>query len=346
VEGFEAKAKDLVTLGEIEAAAERIRGVALDTPLLPFPEVSARVGGEVRLKCESLQPGGSFKIRGALNFVSQMADAELARGVVTYSSGNHGQALALAARARGARAVVVMPTTAPAVKVEGVREKGGEVIFAGTTSQERMARAEALAREEGLRVVPPFDHPHIIAGQGTVGLEIAQEWPEVEVVLVPIGGGGQVSGLSVALKAILPGVRVIGVEPEGAPAMRTALEAGKPVTLGRTESIADGLKPVRVGDLTFRHAQVFLDEVVLVDDQTIRAATSFLLHGRKLVVEYSGAATLAAVLGGAVEARGRKVAVVLSGGNLDASALEELAGGPRDWREMMEEEPGPERTSR
>jgi threonine dehydratase len=331
VETLGARAQDLVTLGDIEAAAERIRGVALNTPLLPFPEVSSWVGGEVRLKCESLQPGGSFKIRGAFNFVSQMADAELARGVVTYSSGNHGQALTLAAKARGARAVVVMPTTAPAVKVDGVREKGGEVIFAGTTSQERMAKAEALAKEEGLQVVPPFDHPHIIAGQGTVGLEIAQEWPEVEVVLVPIGGGGQISGLSVALKGLLPGVRVIGVEPEGAPAMRTALETGKPVTLERTESIADGLKPVRVGDLTFQHAQALVDDVVLVDDRTIRAATSLLLHGRKLVVEYSGAATLAAVLAGAVEARDRKVVAVLSGGNLDASALEELARSPQEW---------------
>jgi threonine dehydratase len=339
VKAFGAETQELVTLEEIEAAAERIRGVALNTPLLPFPEASARVGGEIRLKCESLQPGGSFKIRGAFNFMSQMTDAELACGVVTYSSGNHGQALALAAKARGARAVVVMPTTAPAVKVEGVRDKGGEVIFAGTTSQERMARAEALAQEEGLVVVPPFDHPRIIAGQGTVGLEIARDWPEVEVVLVPIGGGGQISGLSVALKGLLPGVRVIGVEPEGAPAMRTALEVGKPVTLERTESIADGLKPVRVGDLTFRHAQALLDDVVLVDDPTIRAATSFLLHRRKLVVEYSGAATLAAVLGGAVEARDRKVAVVLSGGNLDASAMEELARSPQEagglWKSSL-----------
>jgi threonine dehydratase len=333
VDGSVTEPQDLVSLEEIQAAAERIRGVALRTPLLPFPEVSDRMGGDVRLKCECLQPGGSFKIRGAFNFVAQMTDDELARGVVTYSSGNHGQALALAARARGGRAVVVMPTTAPAVKVDGVREKGGEVVFAGTTSQERMIRAEALAMEAGLVVVPPFDHPRIIAGQGTVGLEIAEDWPEVDAVLVPIGGGGQVSGLAVALKALLPGVRVIGVEPEGAPAMRTALEAGEPVTLDHSDSIADGLKPVRVGDLTFRHAQALLDEIVLVDDQTIRAATSHLLHGRKLVVEYSGAATLAAVMAGAVEARGRRVAVVLSGGNLDASALKELARSPWRWAE-------------
>ena len=319
----------LVSLEEIKAAAERIRGVAVRTPLLPFKEASEQVGGEVRLKCESLQPAGSFKIRGALNFVSQLSDAELARGVITYSSGNHGQALSLAAREKGARAVVVMPTTAPAVKVEGVKDKGGEVVFAGTTSHERKTKAEAMAREEGLMVVPPFDHPHIIAGQGTMGLEIAEEWPEVDQVLVPIGGGGQISGLSVALKALLPHVQVIGVEPEGAPGMRAALDAGEPVTLDGVDTIADGLKPVRVGDLTFRHARAYVDDVVLVDDQAIKAATSVLLLQRKLVVEYSGAATLGALLSGVVDARDRKVVAVLSGGNLDSSVIEDLSRDAR-----------------
>jgi threonine dehydratase len=247
--------------------------------------------------------------------------------VITYSSGNHGQALSLAAREKGARAVVVMPTTAPAVKVEGVEAKGGEVVFAGTTSHERKTKAENMAREEGLLVVPPFDHPHIIAGQGTIGLEIAEEWPAVDAVLVPIGGGGQVSGLSVAMKAALPHVQVIGVEPTGAPGMRAALDAGKPVTLEQVDTIADGLKPVRVGDLTFRHAEAFLDDVVLVDDDAIREATSVLLHQRKLVVEYSGAATLGAVLSGVVDARGRRVVVVVSGGNRDPSAIQDLVRG-------------------
>ena len=179
-------------------------------------------------------------------------------------------------------------------------------------------------------VVPPFDHPHIIAGQGTMGLEIAEQWPEVETVLVPIGGGGQISGLSVALKAVLPRVQVIGVEPAGAPGMRSALDAGEPVTLDGVDTIADGLKTVRVGDLTFRHVQTHVDDVVLVDDRAIRAATSLLLLRRKLVVEFSGAATLGAVLSGVVDVRDRKVVVVLSGGNLDPSVIQDLtrdAGG-------------------
>ncbi len=317
---------DLVTLDEIQGAAVRIRGVAVPTPLVPFPELSEETGGDVRLKCESLQRAGSFKIRGAYNFVSQLSRDEVARGIITYSSGNHAQAVALAARERGVRAVVVMPVTAPGVKVEGAMRLGAEVVFEGTTSLERKARAEAMAGEKGLAMVPPFDHPRIIAGQGTVGLEIVQDWPEVELVLVPIGGGGLASGTAAALKRLLPRVRVVGVEPEGAPAMRAALDAGEPVTLPRTETIADGLAPVKAGALTFLHAREFLDDVVLVRDDAIRSATKALLLRRKLVVEYSGAATLAAVMSGAVEASGLRTALVLSGGNLDPSLLERLAG--------------------
>jgi threo-3-hydroxy-L-aspartate ammonia-lyase len=314
----------LVGLGEIRGAAERIRVVAVRTPLLPFPELSQEEGGEVRLKCESLQRSGSFKIRGAYNFVSQLPREEMERGIITYSSGNHAQAVALAARERGVRAVVVMPTTAPGVKVDGTRRLGGEVVFEGTTSLERKIRAEAMAADQGLAMVPPFDHPWIIAGQGTVGLEIAEEWPEVDLVLVPIGGGGLASGTAAALKRLLPRVRVVGVEPEGAPAMRAALNAGEPVTLPGTETIADGLAPVRAGSLTFLHAREFLDDVVLVTDDAIRGATATLLNRRKLVVEYSGAATLAAVVSGSVEVAGLNVAVILSGGNLDPSLLEGL----------------------
>lgn len=318
----------LVTLQEIEAAAKRIKGIALRTPLLSFPELSEDLGGEVRLKCESLQRSGSFKIRGALNFVSQLPHEELKRGLITYSSGNHAQAVALAARLEGVRAVVVMPTTAPGVKVEGARRLGAEVVFEGTTSIHRKNRAEALAEKEGLAMVPPFDHPFIIAGQGTVGLEIAEDWPEVEVVLVPIGGGGLASGIAAALKALLPHAQVVGVEAKGAASMRAALDAGKPVTLDGSDTIADGLAPVRTGDLTFLHGRALFDDVVLVDDEAIRRAAALLLSRRKLVVEYSGAASLGALLSGAVDARGRKVGAVLSGGNLDPSLLESLAGTP------------------
>jgi len=314
-----------VTLQDVEVAAARLRGVALRTPLLPFPELSEKMGGEVRLKCESLQRAGSFKIRGAHNFVSQLSPQALAGGIITYSSGNHGQAIALAGGLKGSRVVVVMPTTAPEVKVEGARRLGAQVVFEGTTSAHRKARAEAMAASEGLTMVPPFDHPAIIAGQGTVGLEIMEDWPEVDTVLVPIGGGGLVSGIAVAVKAFDARVRVIGVEAGGAPAMRAALDAGAPVTLERVDTIADGLAPVRVGDLTFAHASTLLDDVVLVEDEAIREAAALLIRRRKIVVEFSGAAPVGALLRGAVDARARRVAVVLSGGNLDSSALEDLA---------------------
>ncbi|MFO8174464.1 MAG: threonine/serine dehydratase [Longimicrobiales bacterium] len=320
---------DLVAFSEVEAAAERIRGVVLRTPLLPFPELSRELGGEIRLKCESLQRSGSFKVRGAFNFLDHLSREELERGVITYSSGNHAQAMALAARLKGVRAVVVMPTTATGVKVEGARELGAEVHFEGTLSLERQARAEAIAAKDGFTMVPPFDHPWIIAGQGTVGLEIAQDWPRVDTVLAPIGGGGLSSGIAVALKALLPGVRFVGVEPLGAASMGAALAAGEPVTLDVADTLADGLRTNRAGDHTFRHARALFDDVVQVEDEAIMEATSLLFHRRKLVVEPSGAATLGAVLSGAVPVQGQNVAVVLSGGNLDPSMVASLASETR-----------------
>lgn len=317
--------RTLVGLEDVRAAQERIQGVALRTPLLPFPEVSQELGAEVRLKCENLQPSGSFKVRGAVNFLSRLSAEELERGVVTYSSGNHGQAMALAAGMRGARAVVVMPETAPEVKVSGARRLGAEVVFAGTTSIDRQARAEALVEAEGLTMVPPFDHPWIIAGQGTLGVEIVEDWPELDLVLAPIGGGGLISGLCVAVKALRPDARILGIEASGAPTMKAALEAGEPVRLESTDTIADGLKPLRAGDLTFQHASRYLDDVALVEDEAIMDAASILLFRRRVVVELSGAATLGAILSGRVPVEGLKVAVVLSGGNLDPSHIHTLS---------------------
>src|SRR5688572_24994317 len=306
----------MVTLDDIRTAAERVRGIARITPLL---DVSTLAGRPLWLKCESLQPGGAFKIRGAYNMVARLTPEQRAVGVVTYSSGNHGQAMALAAREMGAPAVVVMPTTAPAIKVEGARGYGAEVIFAGTTSSDRKTRAEQEAAARGLTMVPPFDHDWIIAGQGTLGLEILEQRPDVETVLVPVGGGGLLAGVAAAIKQTRRAVRVVGVEPSGAAAMKASLEAGEPVTLPKTESIADGLMPVRPGDLTFAHAQAFVDEVVTVDDAQIIDAVLWLFASAKIVAEPSGAATVAAALAG--HAQGITVAVV-SGGNI---ALEKLA---------------------
>jgi threonine dehydratase len=212
-----------------------------------------------------------------------------------------------------------MPTTAPAVKVEGARRLGAEVVFEGTTSIERKVRAEALAAERGLAIIPPFDHPDIIAGQGTVGLEILEDWPEVEAVLVPVGGGGLLSGVAAWVKRARPSCVVVGVEPEAADAMQRSIRAGAPVTIEPRPTIADGLMPVRPGDLTFEHARALVDEFVTVEEEAIAEATARLLEQARLVVEPSGAAAVAALLSGRFQPRGRRIAVVLSGGNLSLS---------------------------
>jgi threonine dehydratase len=320
-----SRSEPIVTLDAIRAAADRIKPIARTTPMV---DVSGAAGRPFYLKCESLQPGGAFKIRGAYNMVAQLTPAERAAGVITYSSGNHGQALALAARSLGAPAVVVMPTTAPKIKADGARAFGAEVIFAGTTSADRRARAEAEAAARGLIMIPPFDHEWIIAGQGTAGLEILEQRPDVAAVLVPIGGGGLVAGVAAAIKQTRPDVKVIGVEPAGAAAMKASVDAGHPVTLPKTESIADGLMPVRPGDLTFAHVQKFVDRVITVDDEDIASAVLWIFANAKLVAEPSGAATTAAVLGGALDAAlpidGPVVAIV-SGGNMAMDKLTELA---------------------
>ncbi len=314
----------LVGLTEIEAAARRLAGVAVPTPLLPSDAVSDATGATVRLKCENLQRAGSFKIRGAYNFVSQLSDEQTKNGIITYSSGNHAQAVALAGKLRGIRAVVVMPTDAPEVKRKGAERLGAELHFEGTTSVERQRRAEEIAEEEGLAMVPPFDHRHIIAGQGTVGLEIAQAWTDVDLVVSCIGGGGLTSGVAAAVKRMLPHASVIGVEPEGAASMRAALDHEGPTMLTEIDTIADGLKPIISGELTYEHHRELVDDVVTVSDDAIREATRLLVHRQKLVVEFSGAATTAALLSGVVDARGASVAVVISGGNLDPSFLADL----------------------
>jgi threonine dehydratase len=310
----------MTTLAEIREAAERVRRIARVTPLV---DVAGVAGRPLLLKCESMQPGGAFKIRGAYNMVARLTPEQRRRGVITYSSGNHGQAMALAARELGAPAVVVMPTTAPKIKVEGARSFGAEVIFAGTTSADRKERAEQEAAARHLTMVPPFDHEWIIAGQGSLGLEILEQRPDVATIVVPIGGGGLLAGVAAAVKQSNPSIDVIGVEPTGAAAMKASLDAGHVVTLPSTASIADGLMPVRPGDLTFAHAQSFVDQVVTVDDDEIVDAVLWLFTKAKVVAEPSGAATVAAVLTNKVQGDGPIVAIV-SGGNISLDRLEEL----------------------
>ncbi|MGH9256977.1 MAG: threonine ammonia-lyase [Vicinamibacterales bacterium] len=309
----------LVALADIEAAAERIRGVAVRTPIVDANiDRARRPSGPpdtIGLKCENFQPMGAFKIRGAYNMIARLSPDIRAAGVITYSSGNHGQAVALAAERHRVPAVIVMPETAPRVKVDGVRRCGGEVIFAGTTSADRRTRAEAEAAARGLTIVPPFDHPWIIAGAGTCGLEILEQRPDVSAVYVPVGGGGLIAGIAAAIKGTGCRARVIGVEPTGAARMSASRAAGRPIRLERTSSIADGLLPLQPGELTFAHVQAFVDDLVTVDDDAIVAAIRWLFREARVVAEPSGAASVAAVLqaGPAFE---QGTVAVISGGNV------------------------------
>lgn len=314
---------ELVNLGAIRAAAESIRPVAIRTPLLPDPTASRIAGTSVLLKPEMLQRGGAFKFRGAYSFIAGLTAAERARGVIAPSSGNHAQAVALSAQLFGIPATVVMPTTVTEAKRAGAERLGARVVLAGTTTKDRMDRAVEISRAEGATLVPPFDDVRIIAGQGTMGLEIVEDLPDVDTVLVPVGGGGLSAGVAAAVKQLRPAARVIGVEPSGAAKLTAARAAGEPVTLPHTDSIADGLMSIRIGTANFAHHRAFLDDVVTVDDAAIVRAMRHLLDRCKLVAEPSGAIALAALLEGAVSPRGATVAI-LSGGNIEWPGLKAL----------------------
>jgi len=321
----------LVTLNDIRQAAVRIRPLARVTPLLAL-EGDGGGMGPLALKCENLQRSGAFKIRGAANMLLQLRPEERQRGVITFSSGNHGIAMSLAASLAGCPAVVVMPTTAPAVKVEIARGLGAEIIFEGTTTIERKARAEAEAAARGLTIMPPFDHPWIVAGQGTIGLEILEQAPDTAAVYVPTSGGGLLAGVATAIKSLAPGVRIVGVEPACTPRMTRSLAAGHPVTVPGAAGVADGLLAVRPGDVTFAQIQAYVDEIVTVEDGAIIDAVRWVFDRARLVAEPSGAASVAAALGqgdtswsrdGVVAARdiaGQAVALI-SGGNVETSAF-------------------------
>src|SRR5947199_5032098 len=309
----------VVTAEDVREAAAGLAGVAVRTPLRFVEPLGAY------LKLESLQPIGAFKLRGAYNAIRRLPQAARRQGVITYSSGNHGQAVAYAAQLVGVRAVVVMPETAPAVKVAGVKKWGGEVVLAGRTSDDRQRRAEAIAAREGLAIVPPFDHPDIVAGQATVGLEIAEQLADVRTVVVPVGGGGLIAGVVTGLAAAGSRATVWGVEPAGAPKLKRPLEAGQPGRLAATASIADELITLGVGEIPFAQLAAQRDRVagvVLVEDDTLREAVHFLWQHCHLAVEPSGAATTAAVRSGAIHPVSPTVLVV-SGGNVGPSLLQD-----------------------
>ena len=309
----------LVTVDDVRTAAARLRGQVVRTPLLPCSWAdSAR---PLWLKPENLQPTGAFKMRGALNAVGVLTAAQRGRGVITHSSGNHGRALAWAARSHGIPVVVVMPDTSPAIKVEGTRALGAEIVM--VRSSERETRTAELAADRGLVVIPPFDHPDIIAGQGTVGLEIVEDLPAVDTVLAPVGGGGLISGVAIAVKAISPRTRVVAVEPELAGDLAEGFRRGErvvwdPALTGRT--VADGVRLPAVGELTWQHITRLVDDAVTVSEQSILDAMAVLARSSRLVAEPSGALAVAAYLERPEAATGRTVAVV-SGGNVDPQLL-------------------------
>lgn len=310
------------TLESIVAAASRLRGVIHRTPLVTSRSLSQEMGAELRFKAENLQVTGSFKIRGAFNKVAHLAETGV-NGVVAASSGNHGQAVAWAARYFQIPSHIVVPTNAPAVKVQSAQAYGATVEHCGTTSRERLARAQELAEQRGYALVPPYDDPLIMSGQGTVGLEILEDWPEIDAVVVPIGGGGLISGIATAIKASQPQVRVIGVEPAGAAKALTSRQAGHRIELNDTASIADGLITLSLGQLTHPVIETYVDDLIAVSDEQIARTFWQLITRLKLIVEPSGAAAAAYALSGIIPP-GQRTAVVISGGNVDPTVVASL----------------------
>jgi threonine dehydratase len=321
----------LVDVQTIRAATARIAHIAVKTPLVraPFPGVSGRgTGKEIYLKAESLQPIGAFKIRGAANKILQLTRKEIARGVITYSSGNHAQGVAYAAREVGARAVIVMPSNAPAIKRAATLALGAEVVDVGLASSERLAVAEQLVREHGYVVIPPYDDEQIIAGQATCGLEIVEALANIDLVLAPVSGGGLLSGVAAALKQLSPKTKVIGVEPELAGDTAESFRKGSIVTWPAeltSRTIADGLRTQSVGKLNFAHIQAFVDDIITVTEEEIRSAMRAIVNTSRLVPEPSGAVTTAALLFHSSKLPDYKLAVaVVSGGNVDPRQLAEV----------------------
>src|SRR5436190_11492021 len=314
-----------LTRADFERARAIVAPRVYKTPLLASRTLSERTGFDVRLKAEMFQKTGSYKIRGPLNKFTYLTDEQKRRGVVCSSAGNHAQGVALAARLNGMHAVVVMAENATPSKIEATRAYGAEVVLHGTIWDEANEKAKQLCEERGLTYIHPFDDPHLIAGQGTLGLEIYEDFPEAEVVVVPIGGGGLISGVSMALKGLNPKIKIIGVESSGAPAMKLSVESGHLVTLDQVDCIIDGLRVKRVGEQTFDAVRQFVDELVALPDSQIFDALVWIMHHCKLVVEGAAAASVGAVLNGLVKApSGSKVVCVLSGGNVNLQQLKGL----------------------
>ena len=326
----------MVTLEQIRLAQRRLRGIAVRTPLVQyFPPATDDVSGHATqghlwLKPESLQPIGSFKLRGAYNKIASLSEQERQRGVISYSSGNHAQGVAYAARALGVKSVIVMPRNAPKIKVDSTAALGAEIVTVGPASTERLKKAEELAREHGYAIVPPYNDEHIIAGQATVGLELFKDCPDVDLILVPVGGGGLISGISTAIKLSGSKARVIGVEPELANDAQQSFRKGEIVELSGervSSTLADGLRTQSIGPMNFEHIRQYVDDIITVTEDEIRTAMRRIVTNARLVAEPSGAVTFAAWLFHSQELpESKKAVVVISGGNVEPQLLAQVLG--------------------
>jgi threo-3-hydroxy-L-aspartate ammonia-lyase len=314
----------MLELADVERAAERLAGVAHRTPVLTSRTLDERTGARVHVKAECFQRGGAFKFRGAFNKISSLDEDVLQRGVLAYSSGNHAQAVAIASALLGSHATIVMPEDAPAAKLDATRGYGAEVVAYDRWTESREEIGAQLAAERGLALVKPYDDPLVMAGQGTVALELLEEAADLDVLLVPVSGGGLIAGCSTVVKALRPRIRVIGVEPEAGDDTRRSLAAGERVRIDVPRTIADGLQAAEPGELTFEVNRERVDDIVSVSDDEIVEAMAFLFDRLKLVAEPSGAVGVAALLSGKLDASGGSVGVVISGGNVGAARFAEL----------------------
>jgi threonine dehydratase len=317
-----------IDLDDVRSAAQRITGVANRTPVVTSRTFNTRVGAEVFFKCENLQRGGAFKFRGAYNRLVCLSPEERARGVVAFSSGNHAQGVALAARELGIPATVVMPNDAPALKLAGTRGYGASVVTYDRLTEDREAIARQLAQERGLTLVPPYDHPLIMAGQGTAALELVEEVPDLDWLVMPVGGGGLLSGCTIAATGLQPDIKVVGVETDTSDDWAQSLAAGRRIRIPPPDTIADGIRTQQPGELTFPIVQALAHGVVAVTDDDVKEAMRFLLLRMKLLAEPTGAVPVAALMRRKVDVAGQRVGVIVSGGNADPGLLAEILAAP------------------
>ena len=318
--------KFAISLSDVRAAAELLRGIANRTPVLTSRTSDGLVGAQVFFKCENLQRGGAFKFRGAYNRLAALSPAERARGVVAFSSGNHAQGVALAARELGIQATIVMPTDAPRLKLEATLGYGAEVVTYDRLLEDREAIANRLAGERGLTVVPPYDHPLIMAGQGTSALELLEEIPDLDWLLMPVGGGGLLSGCTIAATGLRPEIKVVGVETDTSDDWVQSLRAGHPIRIPPPETIADGIRTQQPGALTFPIVQALAHGVLSVTDEEVKEAMRLMLLRMKILVEPTGAVPVALLLAGKLNVSSKRVGVILSGGNADPDLVAEVLG--------------------